>query len=73
MNRTAPPSPALLRYRGAGRYNRTMALQLRFYGGAGKVTGSNFLITGARGKILVDCGVEQGADVSVAEMYGPYP
>jgi metallo-beta-lactamase family protein len=50
-----------------------MSLTLSFYGGAGKVTGSNFLITGARGKILVDCGVEQGADVSVAEMYGPFP
>jgi metallo-beta-lactamase family protein len=50
-----------------------MSLKLSFYGGAGKVTGSNFLITGAKGKILVDCGVEQGADVSVAEMYGPFP
>ena len=50
-----------------------MSLKLSFYGGAGKVTGSNFLIQGARGKILVDCGVEQGADVSVAEMYGPFP
>lgn len=50
-----------------------MSLKLSFYGGAGKVTGSNFLITGAKGKILVDCGIEQGADVSVAEMYGPFP
>jgi metallo-beta-lactamase family protein len=50
-----------------------MSLRLSFYGGAGKVTGSNFLIEGARGKILVDCGIEQGADVSVAQMYGPFP
>ncbi len=50
-----------------------MALRLSFYGGAGKVTGSNFLIEGAHGKLLVDCGIEQGADVSVADMYGPFP
>ncbi|MFM2331121.1 MAG: hypothetical protein RLZZ26_628 [Candidatus Parcubacteria bacterium] len=50
-----------------------MALRLCFYGGAGKVTGSNFLVTGAKAKILVDCGVEQGADVSEAEMHGPFP
>jgi len=37
------------------------------------VTGSNFLIEGNEGKILVDCGLEQGADFSGAEMYGPFP
>ncbi|NNM83671.1 MBL fold metallo-hydrolase [Candidatus Parcubacteria bacterium] len=50
-----------------------MSLWLSFYGGAGKVTGSNFLIEGTRGRILVDCGIEQGSDVSVADMYGPFP
>jgi metallo-beta-lactamase family protein len=50
-----------------------MAMKLQFCGGAGKVTGSNFLIEGARGKILVDCGIEQGADVCEACMYGPFP
>ena len=48
-------------------------MKLSFYGGAGKVTGSNFLIEGARGKVLVDCGIEQGADFAVAEVYGPFP
>jgi len=48
-------------------------MKLTFYGGAGKVTGSNFLIEGSHGKILVDCGIEQGADVSIASMYGPFP
>lgn len=48
-------------------------MKLSFYGGAGKVTGSNFLIEGARGKMLVDCGIEQGADVAVEDMYGPFP
>lgn len=39
-----------------------MALKLTFVGGAGKVTGSNFLVEGAKGKLLVDCGIEQGVD-----------
>lgn len=50
-----------------------MSLRLSFYGGAGKVTGSNFLIEGARGKVIVDCGIEQGADVVQADVYGPFP
>lgn len=48
-------------------------MRLSFYGGAGKVTGSNFLIEGARGKILVDCGIEQGADFVAEHMYEPFP
>ena len=61
-------------------YILCMALRLGFYGGAGKVTGSNFLVEslsadrqGARGKILVDCGIEQGADVCEECVYGPFP
>ncbi len=50
-----------------------MALQLTPYGGAGTVTGSNFLVETDRAKVLVDCGLEQGADFSVEEMYGPFP
>ncbi|MBU6388376.1 MBL fold metallo-hydrolase [Patescibacteria group bacterium] len=50
-----------------------MSLRLSFYGGAGKVTGSNFLITGTKAKMLVDCGIEQGADFAVEEVYGPFP
>lgn len=37
------------------------------------MTGSNFLITGAHGKILVDCGIEQGGDFAEKEVYGPFP
>ncbi len=37
------------------------------------MTGSNFLIEGERGKLLVDCGIEQGADFAVEEVYGPFP
>lgn len=50
-----------------------MALTLGFYGGADTVTGSNFLVEGARGKLLVDCGIEQGRDFSEKEMYAPFP
>ncbi|MFZ2167518.1 MAG: MBL fold metallo-hydrolase [Minisyncoccia bacterium] len=50
-----------------------MSMKLSFYGGAGKVTGSNFLVEGARGKVIVDCGIEQGADVVQADVYGPFP
>ncbi|MDO8408187.1 MAG: MBL fold metallo-hydrolase [bacterium] len=47
-------------------------MRLTFYGGAGKVTGSNFLIEGKKGKVLVDCGLEQGADFSAESVYGPF-
>jgi len=50
-----------------------MSLRLSFYGGAGKVTGSNFLIAGDRGKILIDCGIEQGADFCEECVYEPFP
>lgn len=49
-----------------------MAMKLSFFGGAGKVTGSNFLIEGARAKIVVDCGLEQGSDVDEQDIYGPF-
>lgn len=48
-------------------------LKLGFYGGAGKVTGSNFLVEGTRGKLLIDCGIEQGADFCEECIYGPFP
>ncbi len=50
-----------------------MALRLTTHGGADTVTGSNFLIEGAKGKILVDCGIEQGRDYSEREAYAPFP
>lgn len=50
-----------------------MALRLTFYGGAGEVTGSNFLVEGEKGKVLVDCGIEQGRDVCESCAYDPFP
>src|ERR1700749_494310 len=48
-------------------------LRLTFCSGASTVTGSNFLVDDGKTKLLVDCGIEQGRDVSVEEMYGPFP
>jgi metallo-beta-lactamase family protein len=50
-----------------------MALKLTFHGGAETVTGSNFLVEGSRGKLLVDCGIEQGKDYCQSCMYDPFP
>lgn len=49
-----------------------MALKLTFYGAAETVTGSNFMVEGPRGKLLVDCGIEQGRDFSHSDMYAPF-
>jgi metallo-beta-lactamase family protein len=48
-------------------------MKLTFVGGAGTVTGSNFLVEGDEGKILIDCGLEQGRDVAEADMYALFP
>ncbi|MDQ1299592.1 MAG: metallo-beta-lactamase family protein [Patescibacteria group bacterium] len=50
-----------------------MALRITFHGGAGAVTGSNFLIEGTKGKILIDAGLEQGQDFCMKCMYEPFP
>lgn len=50
-----------------------MALTLTFHGGAESVTGSNFLVEGEKGRLLVDCGVEQGADYCSECNYDPFP
>jgi metallo-beta-lactamase family protein len=48
-------------------------LKLTFVGGAGTVTGSNFLVESEKGKILIDCGLQQGRDVAEADMYARFP
>ena len=50
-----------------------MALTLTTYGGAETVTGSNFLVRGSRGSVLIDCGIEQGKDYSERTAYEPFP
>ena len=49
-----------------------MSLKLTCYGGAETVTGSNFLVEGPKGKILIDCGLEQGKDFAEKETYAPF-
>jgi len=49
-----------------------MALRITFHGGAESVTGSNFLIEGEKGRVLIDCGIEQGKDASIREMAEPF-
>lgn len=50
-----------------------MALRVTFHGGAGAVTGSNFLVESGEGKLLIDCGMEQGRDFCARCMYAPFP
>lgn len=50
-----------------------MPFKLTCYGGAEIVTGSNFMVEGSQGKILIDCGLEQGSDFVEREMYAPFP
>ena len=50
-----------------------MSLKLTCYGAAETVTGSNFLVEGPKGKLLVDCGLEQGRDFVEKDMYAPFP
>ncbi len=50
-----------------------MALRVTFYGGAGTVTGSNFLVESGASKVLVDCGIEQGKDYCESCSYDPFP
>ncbi|MFZ1987771.1 MAG: MBL fold metallo-hydrolase [Minisyncoccia bacterium] len=48
-------------------------MKITFCGGAGTVTGSNFLVEGEKGRILIDCGIEQGRDFCEECVYGPFP
>ncbi len=51
----------------------TEGLRLIPYGGAEQVTGSNFLIEGVEGRILVDCGIEQGKDYCESCSFDDFP
>lgn len=45
---------------------------MTFYGGAGSVTGSNFMLDTGSQKLLIDCGFEQGSREKEAENYKPF-
>lgn len=50
-----------------------MAFRITFHGGAGAVTGSNFLVEGKDSRIVIDAGLEQGKDFCADCMYAPFP
>lgn len=48
-------------------------MRLTFCGGAGSVTGANYLLETARGKFIVDCGLVQGSQFAEAQNLEPFP
>lgn len=48
-------------------------MKLTFFGGAGAVTGANYLLESAGTKILVDCGLEQGSHFAERKNFEPFP
>lgn len=48
-------------------------MKIFFYGGAGVVTGANYLLECAGTKILVDCGLQQGGRMAEKENYQKFP
>ena len=51
----------------------TKKAKLTFHGGAGTVTGANFLLETDETKMLVDCGMFQGEDFSDKKNHDPFP
>ncbi len=50
-----------------------MSSTIHFYGGAGAVTGSNFLLDTGETKMLVDCGLSQGRHNAEAQNWEAFP
>ncbi len=48
-------------------------MEIKFYGGAGMVTGSNYLIETNDYKILIDCGMFQGNDLIESKNFKKFP
>lgn len=47
-------------------------MKVIFYGGAGSVTGSNYMIESGNTKILVDCGMAQGSSFAEKDNFEPF-
>lgn len=47
-------------------------MHLSFHGGAGMVTGSNFLLESGHQRVLIDCGLFQGKDGADDRNYAPF-
>lgn len=50
-----------------------MTIKLRFHGAAHTVTGSNYMIETDTAKVLIDCGMFQGARTETELNYRPFP
>ncbi|MEK7542753.1 MAG: MBL fold metallo-hydrolase [Patescibacteria group bacterium] len=48
-------------------------MKLTFYGGAGEVTGANYLLESGGAKILIDCGLRQGKNYCELPNFKPFP
>lgn len=48
-------------------------MKLYFYGGAGAVTGANYMVECAGTKILIDCGLQQGGRFVEKQNYNAFP
>ncbi|KYH33219.1 MBL fold metallo-hydrolase RNA specificity domain-containing protein [Neomoorella mulderi] len=48
-------------------------INLHFYGAAGTVTGSCYLLDNGRHRLLIDCGLFQGSKAIKERNYGPFP
>lgn len=55
------------------RKNSDKTLKIIFAGGAGSVTGANFLVEGDGVRFLVDCGLEQGTKTAEEHNWAPFP
>jgi len=48
-------------------------MEITFYGAAGTVTGSNYLLEADGHKILIDCGLKQGSNFAERQNFEPFP
>jgi metallo-beta-lactamase family protein len=49
-----------------------MQMKLTFFGGAKSVTGSNYLLENGEGRILIDCGLQQGSRYCERQNFNPF-
>jgi len=48
-------------------------MKIGFWGAAGTVTGSRFLLDGSKGRVLIDCGMFQGGKQIRRRNWEPFP
>jgi metallo-beta-lactamase family protein len=48
-------------------------MNITFHGGAGSVTGANYLVESGGTKILIDCGLQQGGRFAERQNFEPFP